>query len=291
MDPDHQTSPVPLSDHLSQPSTVYFSWGFRFQIVSLGFGFYSAIFLLTHLLSLILCRTYQSLLAKEKVFWDLAATRAVFGIQSTVAGLRALTEDSALSREKVMGQEDWSWFNILTAIGFFIFENVALHTSSVVFRSLDLPLAMHHFFALAGYMTAVVWDSMGHYMPMVTLLLEMSTPFTCISWMLLKVGWAHSLFWKANQWMMIHMFHCRMVLTYYMWWFGLKHWEELIMYVSLPPVLLFFTGLTLLTFVLNPIWTHKKTMQLLRPVDWNFDNKAVPLNGSQAEVSVKPHAS
>lgn len=195
---------MPPSDRHSQPSADYFSWGFRFQIIGLGFAFYSAVFLLSHFLSLALSRTYRSLLVKEKVFWDLAATRAMFGIQSTVVGLRALTEDSMLSRDRVQGQEDWSWFNVLTATGFFMFENVALHTSNVVFGTFDLPLATHHFFALTGYIAAVVWDSMGHYLPMITLLLEMSTPFTCVSWMLLKVGlseasWFVIVFWQIAQ--------------------------------------------------------------------------------------------
>lgn len=104
-----------------------------------------------------------------------------------VAGFRTLTEDSAVFSDKVLGQEDWSWFNLLSATGFFLFENVALHGSNAVFRSFDLPLAVHHFFALAGFVGAVVWNWVGHFLPMVTLLLEMSTPFTCISWMLLKV--------------------------------------------------------------------------------------------------------
>ncbi|KAM4625906.1 protein CLN8 [Polymixia lowei] len=272
----------------------YFSWGLRLQVISLGFAFYVGIFLLSHLLSAALSQTYRSLLAKEKVFWNLAATRAVFGIQSTVAGLRALTEDSSVSRDRVRGQEDWSWFNLLTATGFFIFENVALHASSVVFRSFDLPLATHHFFALSGFAGAVVWDSLGHFLPMATLLLEMSTPFTCISWMLLKAGWARSLFWRANQWVMIHMFHCRMVLTYYLWWVTWSHWEEINIHMALPLRLIFFTGLALISVLLNPIWTHKKTMQLLNPVDWNFGNKSAPLSGStghQSEGSVKPHTS
>ncbi|KAM4624912.1 protein CLN8-like [Polymixia lowei] len=291
---EHQARPLPPNHSPSQPNMDYFSWGLRLQVISLGFAFYVGIFLLSHLLSAALSQTYRSLLAKEKVFWNLAATRAVFGIQSTVAGLRALTEDSSVSRDRVRGQEDWSWFNILTATGFFIFENVALHASSVVFRSFDLPLATHHFFALSGFAGAVVWDSLGHFLPMVTLLLEMSTPFTCISWMLLKAGWAHSLFWRANQWVMIHMFHCRMVLTYYMWWVTWSHWEEINTHVALPQRLLFFTGLALLTVLINPVWTHKKTMQLLNPVDWNFGNKSAPLNGStghQSEGSVKVHPS
>lgn len=291
MTSEDQASPLSFSESTDQPSINYFSWDIRFQVIGLGFAFYTGVFLSSHLLSAILSKTYCSLLAKEKVFWNLAATRAAFGLQSTVAGLRALTEDCAVSRDRVRGQEDWSWFNVLTATGFFLFENVALHASSVVFHSFDLPLAAHHFFALSGFAGAVIWDSLGHYLPMVTLLLEMSTPFTCVSWMLLKAGWAQSLLWRANQWVMIHMFHCRMVLTYYMWWVTWSTWKELNMYVALPPRLLFFIGLALLTVIINPIWTHKKTMQLLNPVDWNFSNKSVPLNGPTVDQSTKTHTS
>lgn len=93
---------------------------------------------------------------------------------------------------------------------------------------------------------------------------------------------------------MIHAFHCRMVLTYYMWWITFTHWGEMSTHVALPQLVLFFTGLALLTLIINPIWTHKKTMQLLNPVDWNFGNKAVPVNGatrSHSDIFVKPHAS
>ncbi|KAK7905032.1 hypothetical protein WMY93_017639 [Mugilogobius chulae] len=182
------------------PNAEYFSWRYRLQLMP-----YPLIGL---------SQTYNSLLAKEKVFWNLAVTRGMFGLQSTVAGLRTLTEDSMLSR------------------------------TDLVFWSFDKSLATHHFFALAGYAGAVVWDSTGHFLPMVTLLMEMSTPFTC--W------YAHTLFWKVNQWVMIHMFHCRMVLSYYMWYFSCTHWTELNAHVSLPQRLLFFPGLVLLTFVLNP---------------------------------------
>ncbi|KAL0969273.1 hypothetical protein UPYG_G00224840 [Umbra pygmaea] len=279
-----------------EPSTLpsinsdYSSWDLRIKLIGLGFGFYTAVFLISFLVSRAYSQTYQSLPAKEKVFWSLAATRAVFGLQSTAAGLRALTEDSDVSRDRIRGQEDWSWFTILTATGFFMFENVALHSSNVAFKSFDLPLATHHFFALSGFAGAVFWDSIGHYLPMITLLLEMSTPFTCVSWMFLKVGLAHTVFWKVNQWVMIHMFHCRMVLTYYMWWVSWSHWGEMKLYVALPQRVLFFTGLALLTVLINPIWTYKKTMQLLNPVDWNFSSKAAP-DRPHGDREEKPHES
>lgn len=266
-----------------QLSAEYFSREGRPQLIAAGFGFYTAVFLLSHILSVALSRTYRSLPIKEKVFWNLAASRGVFGLQGIAAGLRALTEESMIFRDRIKGQEDWSWFHVLTATGFFIFENVALHCSNLLFWSFDLPLATHHFFALAGYAGQVVWDSTGHFLSMVTLLMEMSTPFTCISWMLLKAGYAHTMLWKANQWVMIHMFHCRMVLSYYMWYFIYTHWRDINTHFSLPQRLLLFPGLFLLTFVLNPIWTHKKTMQLFNPVDWNFGNKAAPVNGPKKD--------
>lgn len=85
------------------------------------------------------------------------------------------------------------------------------------------------------------------------------------------------------------MFHCRMVLSYYMWYNSWTHWGEINAHIALPQRVIFFTGLLLLTLILNPIWTHKKTMQLLNPVDWNFGNKPVSLNGPKEELSAKSH--
>ncbi|XP_032269635.1 protein CLN8 isoform X2 [Phoca vitulina] len=89
-----------------------------------------------------------------------------------------------------------------------------------------------------------------------------------------KAGWSDSLFWKLNQWLMVHMFHCRMVLTYHMWWVCFRHWDGLLSSLHLLHLALFLVGLSLLTLILNPYWTHKKTQQLLHPEDWNFAQPA-----------------
>ncbi|XP_037669299.1 protein CLN8 [Choloepus didactylus] len=248
----------------------YASWKIRLTLVIAGFFFYLGVFVVCHQLSSSLNATYRSLMAKEKVFWNLAATRAVFGVQSTVAGLWALLVDPVLQADKALNQQNWCWFNIATATGFFFFENVAVHLSNLFFQTFDLFLVVHHLFAFLGFLGSVINLRAGHYLAMTTLLLEMSTPFTCISWMLLKAGWSDSLFWKLNQWLMIHMFHCRMILTYHMWWVCYWHWDGLINSLYLPHFALFLFGLALLTLIINPYWTHKKTQQLLNPVDWNF---------------------
>lgn len=169
----------------------YASWSIRATLVAAGFTFYVGVFLVCHQLSSSLNATYRSLVAKEKVFWNLAATRAVFGVQGTAAGLWALLLDPLLQANKAHGQQNWCWFHVTTATGFFFFENVAVHLSNFFFRTFDVFLVIHHLFAFLGFLGSTVNLQAGHYLAMTTLLLEMSTPFTCISWMLLKVSGGH----------------------------------------------------------------------------------------------------
>lgn len=166
----------------------YTSWKIRSTLVVAGFVFYVGVFVVCHQLSSSLNATYRSLVAREKVFWNLAATRAVFGVQSTAAGLWALLADPVLQADKARGQQNWCWFHVATATGFFLFENVAVHVSNVLFRTFDWFLVIHHLFAFLGFLGSVVNLRAGHYLAMITLLLEVSTPFTCVSWMLLKVS-------------------------------------------------------------------------------------------------------
>ncbi|KAM8952350.1 protein CLN8 [Pelodytes ibericus] len=261
----------------------YSSWNTCFILMTIGFLVYLGIFLICHIVSVLLCATYCSLSAREKVFWDLAATRAVFGVQCTIAGLAALLTDPVLTADKIRGQQNWSWFNILTATGFFFFENLALYLFNILFWTCDVFLAVHHFFAFMGFFGAVICSTTGHYLAMLVLLLEMSTPFTCISWMLLKAGWSDTLFWKANQWVMIHMFHCRIVLTYHIWWICFCNWDNLVNSTPKPFIAFFITGLALVTFVMNPYWTHKKTHQLLSPIDWNSETSTASSSLSRKE--------
>lgn len=182
---------TPVSDGGTSESIFdmdYTSWKIRSTLAVAGFVFYLGVFVVCHQLSSSLNATYRSLVAREKVFWNLAATRAVFGVQSSAAGLWALLADPVLQADKARGQRNWCWFHIATATGFFFFENVAVHLSNALFRTFDLFLVVHHLFAFLGFLGSVVNLDAGHYLAMTTLLLEASTPFTCISWMLLKVS-------------------------------------------------------------------------------------------------------
>ncbi|XP_026551004.1 protein CLN8 [Pseudonaja textilis] len=262
----------------------YFLWEVRLALVTIGFFFYLGIFCFSHFLSSWLSITYRSLSAKEKVFWNLAATRGVFGVQSCVAGFWALLLDPVFQADKVYSQQDWSWFSCLVAAGFFLLENVAVHVSNFIFKTFDLFVVVHHFLAFGGFLGLITNIKSGHYIPLMGMLLEMSTPFTCMSWILLKAGRANTFLWKASQWIMIHMFHCRMMLTYHMWWVCLSNWNAVMENLGFLYFTVLLTGLSAVTFVLNPYWTYKKTLQLSSPVDWNFSDRTMK-NGSSVKVN------
>ncbi|XP_039178518.1 protein CLN8 [Crotalus tigris] len=262
----------------------YFLWEVRLALVAIGFFLYLGIFCFSHFLSSWLSMTYRSLPAKEKVFWNLTATRGVFGIQSCVAGFWALLIDPVFQADIVYSQQDWSWFSCLIASGFFLLENVAVHVSNFIFKTFDFFVVVHHFLAFGGFLGLIINIKSGHYIPLMGMLLELSTPFTCMSWMLLKAGRTNTFFWKASQWIMVHMFHCRMMLTYHMWWVCLSHWYAVMENMGLLYFTVVLTGLSAVTFILNPYWTYKKTLQLSSPVDWNFSDRTMK-NGSSVKVN------
>lgn len=80
---------------------------------------------------------------------------------------------------------------------------------------------------------------------------------------------------------MIHMFHCRMILTYHMWWVCISNWSAFLENLDLVHFAIELIGMTAVTLLLNPYWTYKKTQQLLSPADWNFANRTMKHSSSE----------
>ncbi|XP_025062139.1 protein CLN8-like [Alligator sinensis] len=277
-----------LANEDAMPNTMfdwdYLLWEVRLFLVVLGFFFYLGVFLLSHLLSSWISVTYRTFSSKEKVFWNIKVTRGVFGLQSWVSGLWALLIDPVFQADKVYSQQKWSWFTCLIASGFFLLENVAVHLSNFIFKTFDAFVVVHHFLAFVGLLGLILNTKSGHYLPLMGMLLEMSTPTTCISWLLLKAGYSHTIFWKANQWLMIHLFHCRMMLTYHMWWVCISNWNDVVENLGLLYFIVLFLGLASVSIILNPYWTYKKTMQVVSPTDRNFPHAEVK-NGQSGKLN------
>uniref|UniRef100_A0A8C8RZ26 TLC domain-containing protein n=1 Tax=Pelusios castaneus TaxID=367368 RepID=A0A8C8RZ26_9SAUR len=248
----------------------YVLWEVRLKLVATGFFIYLGVFLLVHWLSSWTCTSYSTLSAKEKIFSNIAITRGLFGIQCCVLGLWALLIDPVFQSDQVYSQQNWSWFHCLTASGFILLDNLVVHVSNIILRTFDVFLAVHHLFAFCGLLGVITNVKCGHYIPLMGLLLEMTSPSICIYWILLRIGWTNTLFWKANQWILVHLQHCRMVLSYHMWCVLICNWNHVVENLGLPHFIVYFLGLSTLTLILNPYWIYKSTRRIFDPADWSF---------------------
>lgn len=114
--------------------------------------------------------------------------------------------------------------------------------------------------------------NINHYFACSVFILEMSTPFSCICWCLIKAKKENSFLWKANQFILVHIFHMRSVLEFIMIYEIWANWT----FMKRLPILLLFNqvgGLIIVAFILTPYWKYRKTEQMFNPVDWNSKEK------------------
>jgi len=172
---------------------------------------------------------------------------------------------------------DESWTFICLIIGFFIFEEVTLIYFDLRYRTFSKELHAHHLISFIGYfLTALL--GVNHYVAISLFLLEASTPFSCVCWCLLKLKLEHTFIWKANQWILIYIFHVRTLIELWCWYICYQNWTSMKQYSHLVYIVSLFVGLTSSTFWLTPYWTYKKTKQFFNPVDWNAESKRTKKN-------------
>lgn len=57
-----------------------------------------------------------------------------------------------------------------------------------------------------------------------------------------------------------------------MWYLTYQHWERIWSAMPLSIFSFLYIQLILVTFLMTPYWTYKKTQQMITPVDWNFED-------------------
>ncbi|XP_065830359.1 protein CLN8-like [Oscarella lobularis] len=226
-----------------------------------------SIYVLCWVLSLPLA-TYRNLSPREKVFWSLSVVRATVGGFLAIEAAYSLSNEDELWNDVARGTAKLSTTLVCVATGFFAFELLAIFSSAFVFGKLDKFLALHHVLAFFSF-ALVMHRRTQHFFADLALLLELSTPFSCLCWVLLKAKVANTSLWKINQLILIHAFHCRSFIETFVLYKTWKHWDLLWSFASLDLLVLHLIGLVSSFFFLTPYWTHKKTKQYYDPVDWN----------------------
>ena len=219
----------------------------------------------------------RNLRTKEKVFWCLALVRALFGFFGMAIGAWFVLIDRSLHVDVVNGINVTSFISLHLFIGFFIFECSALYISNIVFRFFDPFLAAHHTLSLLGG-CMVAYYGKGHFFAIIGLLLEMTTPFSCLCWILIKMKLSHHWTWKLNQLILVHLFHCRTTVEAFVIHRSYFQWDNITANLPTAIFVLLYTQVVIQFLILTPYWTYKKMLQLSNPVDWNhpeLDKQAV----------------
>ncbi|XP_041347050.1 protein CLN8-like [Gigantopelta aegis] len=256
----------------------------KLKFVFGAYFLFLGLYIMSHILAS-LTWTYRNLRTKEKIFWNLAIVRAVFGIFSGTVGAWAVFTTTILDVDRVFGKNQTSYIALCATVGFFIFECSAVLVSDFIYKSVSILLNIHHWLALIGY-SCILFEEAGHTFGTKGLLLEMSTPFSALCWTLLKCGQEKSFLWKANQYLLVHTFHCRNVIEGYMWYMTYLSWDQISSSMPLGVFICLYTQLPIVTFVMTPYWTYKKTVQMINPVDWNFEKSSDVTKNGQAKKIV-----
>lgn len=240
----------------------------RTVIIGGSFLFFALIFVVIVLVCN-LFPVFHKLGMKFQIFLSLSVVRAVYGFFAIVLGIYALFTTTNLDRDVVYGTNATSFVAMLFTVGFFIFELSAVVLSDIAFKTFSKMLITHHGLALVAYSIAVNLNA-NFCFGCKGLILEMSTPFSCMCYVLLKAGMERTTLWKVNQIILIHTFHLRSVVECHMWYIAYNNWQYIYNFMPTSLFILLFTNLILITFIMTPYWGYKKTQQLFNPVDWNF---------------------
>lgn len=205
------------------------------------------------------------------MFWNLAIVRGVFGTVTTLGALHEKFLDEGLWYHITEGKTVYSYLLVTHNTGFFVFEILAQVYFDIRFKTFSKELHLHHLFSFTGLYSVVV-DDINHYFSTTLIMLEMSTPFSCICFCLIKLQLADSLAWKINQMLLIHVFHLRSFVEFRGLYDTFNNWK----FVSQMPYMQFFSqigGLICLFFYLTPYWTYRKTEQLFTRKDFSVAEK------------------
>jgi hypothetical protein len=193
------------------------------------------------------------------MFWNLAVIRGLYGFIGTVASVYATFFDAEISSHVTKSRTALSYLISLSHFGFFSFEMCAQVFFDIYFRTFSKALLAHHVIAIIGCWTTAYGDT-AHYLAISTFIDEMSTPFSCICFCLMKSNMTDSFLWKANQLVLIHVFHMRSMFEVFIICVVVKNFDAVRQLSTLYQANLYF-GLVMITLFLTPYWTYRKTEQ------------------------------
>ena len=255
---------------------------FKLTVISASFVFFLILFILCYISSHFLVKSFsEKLRLKEKYFWCTSFGALVLGFFAMFNTVWFLFVEDALTNDVANGSTFTSYVVLYIGVGHFLFDTVILIISNIHCHFFNYMVFFHHISCIITLNIPVVYNGKCMLFAIMGLMLEVSVPSTYLSWIMLKCGMAHLRIWKVNQFVVVHIFHCRTNLTFYAYYKVISQWENLLQNVPYELILMGLVQLHLLLLVINPHFTHKYTAWIFESVDQNHREI---VNGSAVEM-------
>ena len=210
---------------------------FKLTTISASFIFFLILFVLSYINSHFFVKPFTEILhSKEKVYWCKSLVEFFFGFFAIISGVWFLFVEDELLNDLVSGSTFTSHVVLHIGVGYFIFDTMVLLASNIYYRFFNLALFVHHTTCLFGLNIPLVYSGKGVSLAIMSLFLEMPLPFLCMSWILQKCGMSNLWIWKANQFIVVHLFHCRTNFECYIYYKVFSQWENV--WQNMPPELI-----------------------------------------------------
>lgn len=199
----------------------------------------------------------------EKITMCRLRVQNLFVLFGCFFGIWYFAIDDTLNNDMVNAHTKSSHTVIYVFIAFFLFDTVTIVIYNFALERMDPSVFAHHSLCLACIGIIQYYNAL-HGFALTFILLEVVLPCMGLSWVLWKLNLSHSLIWKFNQAVVIHLFHCSLLMEAYVLYKMYKHWDDAT--ASMPRLALYFLIAVVLFLLIffTPYWTYKKTRHLFK---------------------------
>lgn len=233
-------------------------------VVLFGLLGWAAVLFISHTFSSRLA-AFRGLSRRGRFLWHMTVLRGIYGLFASAVGVRAAFFDDHLAGDVVLATNAVSRAAILLSGAFFLLEASLITVADIVTGEASWLMRAHLWLAMANFLMVAIYQSI-HFFSCVSLLLEISSPFSSLSWLLHRLGWGNSLGWRLNQFFLLHTFHLRSVIECYLFFVTYRNWDRVWTKMPLPIFVTLYGQLLVVTFVMTPYWTYRQTLLFAKKV-------------------------
>lgn len=201
------------------------SWKSKLAVIALSFVLTGTVYGAIYKILRAFQETLRSHLSPKETLklnvWCRDSTVCIFSFVASSTSIWYVAVDDTLMNDVVNGRSTLSLVVICSSVGFYMFDSMLLlGTNSTM-------ALVHHGFVILAHSVCIYYDK-AYFFGVQGLLFQVAIFFRRLRWTLFKVKTDHSSIWMIYQFLVIHLYHCRMVLELYWVYKVFQNWDYII---------------------------------------------------------------